>query len=52
MLDRPVQRALDEAVGRALGLSRQEVGRARAALLDRVEARLTHGAAVRAALRR
>ncbi len=50
MLDRPVQRALDAAVGRALGLTRGEVARGRAALLDRVEARLAHGAAVRAAI--
>jgi hypothetical protein len=52
MLARPAQRALDAAVGRALGLSRREVDRARSALLDRVEARLTHGAAVRAAIGR
>jgi hypothetical protein len=50
MLDRPAQRELDLAVGRALRLSRGEVDRARAALLDRVEARLAHGAAVRAAI--
>jgi SAM-dependent methyltransferase len=50
MLDRPAQRELDHAVGRALRLSRGEVIRARAALLDRVEARLAHGAAVRAAI--
>jgi SAM-dependent methyltransferase len=50
MLDRPAQRELDLLVGRALGLGRGEVTRARAALLDRVEARLAHGAAVRAAI--
>jgi hypothetical protein len=50
MLDRPAQRELDLVVGRALGLSPGEVARARAALVDRVEARLAHGAAVRAAL--
>ncbi len=50
MLDRAAQRELDLAVGRALGLSRGDVGRARSALLERVEARLTHGAAVRAAI--
>jgi hypothetical protein len=51
MLERPAQRELDLAVGRALGLSRGDVARARAALVDRVEARLAHGAAVRAAIR-
>lgn len=50
MLARPAQRALDLAVGRALGLSRGEVERARTALVDRVEARAAHGAAVRLAL--
>jgi hypothetical protein len=47
MIARPAQRALDLAVGRALGLSRGEVERARAALVDRVEARAAHGRAVR-----
>jgi hypothetical protein len=50
MLDRAAQRELDLVVGSALGLSRGEVARARAALVDRVEARLAHGAAVRAAI--
>jgi hypothetical protein len=50
MLDRPAQRELDLVVGHALGLGHAEVDRARAALLDRVEARLAHGAAVRAAI--
>jgi hypothetical protein len=49
MLGRASQRALDAAVGRALGLSRAEIERTRADLLDRVLARLAHGAAVRAA---
>ena len=52
MLARPTQRALDAAVGRALGLSRGEIDRARTALLERVEGRLAHGAAVRAAIGR
>jgi SAM-dependent methyltransferase len=47
MIARPAQRALDLAVGRALGLGRGEVERARAALVDRVEARAAHGRAVR-----
>jgi hypothetical protein len=51
MLARPAQRALDLAVGRALGLSRGEVERARAALLERVQARAAHGEAVRRAIR-
>jgi SAM-dependent methyltransferase len=50
MLARPAQRELDLAVGRALGLSRTALARARAALLDRVAAREAHGAAVRAAI--
>ncbi len=50
MLDRAAQRELDAAVGRALGLSPREIARTRAALLDRVLARLAHGAAVRAAI--
>jgi hypothetical protein len=52
MLGRPAQRALDAAVGRALGLSRGEISRARTALLERVAGRLAHGAAVRAAIGR
>lgn len=47
MLARPAQRELDLLVGRALGLSPREVEAARAALLDRVAARLAHAAAVR-----
>jgi hypothetical protein len=47
MLDRPAQRELDLLVGKALGLPAAAVGRARAALRDRVEARLAHAAAVR-----
>jgi hypothetical protein len=50
MLARAAQKELDLAVGRALGLSRGEVARARSALVDRVEARLAHGAAVREAI--
>jgi methylase of polypeptide subunit release factors len=50
MLDRPAQRELDLVVGHALGLGRAEVARSRAALLDRVEARLAHGAAVKRAI--
>jgi len=50
MLDRAAQRELDLAVGRALGLSPGEIARTRAALLERVLARLAHGAAVRAAI--
>lgn len=46
-LDRPAQRELDLLVGRALGLSAGEVEASRAALLDRVAARLGHAAAVR-----
>jgi SAM-dependent methyltransferase len=52
MLARPAQRALDLAVGRALGLSRGAVASARAALLDRVATRAAHGAAVRTAIGR
>jgi hypothetical protein len=47
MLARPAQRSLDLLVGRALGLTAREVEASRAALLDRVEARLAHGAATR-----
>jgi hypothetical protein len=50
VLARPAQRELDLLVGRLLGLGRGAVGRARGVLLARVEARLAHGAAVRAAL--
>ncbi len=50
MLDRPAQRELDLVVGRTLGLSQAAVARARRALVDRVEARIAHGAAVRAAV--
>ncbi len=50
MLDRPAQRELDLAVGGALGLSPPDVARARRALVERVEARLAHGAAVRSAV--
>jgi methylase of polypeptide subunit release factors len=52
MLDRPAQRELDLAVGRALGLSRAAVARARRALVDRVEDRLAHSTATRAGLAR
>jgi len=48
MLERPAQRALDLAVGRALGLGAPQVERARRALLARVEARLAHAEATRA----
>ncbi len=47
MLARPAQRALDLLVGAALGLTAREVEARRAALLERVEARLAHGAATR-----
>jgi hypothetical protein len=50
MLDRAAQRELDLVVGRALGLSPAAVARARRALVERVEARIAHGAAVRAAI--
>jgi SAM-dependent methyltransferase len=52
MLARPAQRELDAVVGHALGLSRAEIAAARAALLDRVEARSAHGAAVKRAIGR
>jgi hypothetical protein len=52
MLARPAQRELDLVVGRALGLSARRVERARAALRQRVEARLDHAAAVRERLAR
>jgi hypothetical protein len=48
MLARPAQRELDERVGGAMGLGPAEVERRRAALRDRVAARIGHGAAVRA----
>jgi hypothetical protein len=50
MLARPAQRELDRLVGDALGLRPVEVERTRRALIERVEARLAHAAAVRAAL--
>ncbi|HET8541858.1 MAG TPA: N-6 DNA methylase [Anaeromyxobacter sp.] len=50
MLERGAQRELDLVVGRALGLSPGAVARSRRALADRVEARIAHGAAVRAAI--
>jgi SAM-dependent methyltransferase len=50
VLARPAQRELDLLVGGLLGLGRGAVERSRRALLARVEARLAHGAAVRAAL--
>jgi hypothetical protein len=49
MLERPAQRALDLAVGRAMGLSDSDVAHARRALLDRVESRLAHAASIRGA---
>jgi predicted RNA methylase len=49
MLARPAQRELDAIVGRALGLGEVDVERARCALVERVEARLAHAAAVRSA---
>jgi hypothetical protein len=50
MLDRAPQRELDLLVGRALGLSPAQVARARRALVERVEGRLAHASAIRAAL--
>jgi hypothetical protein len=50
MLARPAQRELDHLVGRALGHGAAEVERQRRALVTRIEGRLTHAAAVRAAL--
>jgi hypothetical protein len=50
MLERPAQRELDRAVGRALGLGPGEVERARRELLDRLEARLEKAAHIRRAL--
>jgi hypothetical protein len=50
MLDRPAQRELDAIVGHALGLAPSDVARSRRALVDRVEARLAHGAAVKSAI--
>ncbi len=49
-LDRAAQRELDLVVGRALGLPAPAVARARRALVERVEARIAHGVAVRAAI--
>lgn len=51
MLERPAQRELDELVGRAMGLRRPEVSRARAELLERVRRRLAHAEGVRATIR-
>jgi hypothetical protein len=51
MLDRAPQRELDLVVGRALGLSAAEVARHRRTLVDRVESRLAHAAAIRSTLR-
>jgi len=47
MLARPAQRALDLAVGEALGLSPGQVEAARGALVERVTERLAHAAATR-----
>jgi hypothetical protein len=47
MLARPAQRALDHAVGEALGLSPARAEATRAALLERVTGRLAHAAATR-----
>jgi hypothetical protein len=49
MLARPAQRELDRLVGAAMGLSAGDVGERRRALLERVEDRLRHAAAIRAA---
>jgi SAM-dependent methyltransferase len=51
MLDRPAQRELDLVTGHALGLSPAEVTRSRRALVDRVQSRLAHSAAIRSTLR-
>jgi hypothetical protein len=48
MLARPAQRALDAAVGEALGLAPAAVERQRRALVERVDARLAHAATIRA----
>jgi len=47
MLDRPAQRALDAAVGRALGLGARALAAQRRALLDRLAARLAKAADIR-----
>jgi hypothetical protein len=52
MLARPAQRELDAVVGYALGLSPGEIARGRSALLDRVQSRSAHGAAVKRAIGR
>jgi hypothetical protein len=49
-LARPAQRELDAIVGRALGLSPAGIERSRRALVERLEARLAHAAAVRGAI--
>jgi SAM-dependent methyltransferase len=49
MLARPAQRELDLVVGELLGLGAAEVERRRRALVQRIEARLGHAAAIRAA---
>jgi hypothetical protein len=49
-LARPPQRELDAIVGRALGLSAAAVEETRRALVERLEARLAHAAAVRGAI--
>ena len=49
MLARPAQRALDQVVGRAMGLAQAEIREAARALLERVESRLAHAASIRAA---
>jgi methylase of polypeptide subunit release factors len=49
MLARPAQRALDELVGAAMGLTQREVEERRRALRERVEDRLAHAAAIRSA---
>ncbi len=47
MLDRPAQRALDAAVGRAMGLGARALSGQRRALLDRLAARLAKAAHIR-----
>ena len=49
MLARPAQRELDLLVGSVMGLRTSEVGERRRALLERVEDRLRHAAAIRVA---
>jgi hypothetical protein len=48
MLARPAQRELDLAVGMAMGLDSRAVEESRRALVERVEDRLKHAAAIRA----